>query len=367
MPNQRYTKCPLVLFIAAVLFGISGCGQSPPAVDTSLYAPLTLAPAALAGVRDARAEFRELFCREEEMTSASSEQCSSALRRFRGEADEVVPLEVKTDKRSRYRIAFVPGTAWDCLRGLVDETDLPTLHLEEFGYDTTIIPIQGLSSTPRNAEIIDTTLRALMGGDDKRPFILIGYSKGAPDALVALERYPDVLANTAAFVSIAGAIGGSPIAEHTSASTIAAIRYSPYGDCSSSRGDALESLRPARRHAWMADHLPLSIPAYSLVTTPEPERVSRALRSSYELLGALHPVNDGALLYWDQLLPGSTLLGYANADHWAVAIPVETDAIPLGDVLVTNGYPRTRLWLAIADFVVTDLEQRAEASKHDLE
>jgi hypothetical protein len=25
----------------------------------------------------------------------------------------------------------------------------------------------------------------------------------------------------------------------------------------------------------------------------------------------------------DQLIPGSTLLGYINADHWTVAIPVE--------------------------------------------
>jgi hypothetical protein len=28
-------------------------------------------------------------------------------------------------------------------------------------------------------------------------------------------------------------------------------------------------------------------------------------------------------LSFDQLIPGSTLLGYVNADHWTIAIPVE--------------------------------------------
>ena len=34
-------------------------------------------------------------------------------------------------------------------------------------------------------------------------------------------------------------------------------------------------------------------------------------------------MNDGQLLFIDQLIPGSALLGYVNADHWTVAIPVE--------------------------------------------
>ena len=35
------------------------------------------------------------------------------------------------------------------------------------------------------------------------------------------------------------------------------------------------------------------------------------------------PRNDGQTLYHDQVIPGATLLGYANADHWAAAIPME--------------------------------------------
>ena len=88
----------------------------------------------------------------------------------------------------------------------------------------------------------------------------------------------------------------------------------------------------------------------------EPARVSRALRSSYRLLGAVHPFNDGALLHWDQLLPGSTLLGYANADHWAVTVPIDVDDIPFGALLVNNTYPRSQLWNALVDFAVAIIE-----------
>ena len=53
------------------------------------------------------------------------------------------------------------------------------------------------------------------------------------------------------------------------------------------------------------------------------EDVQLPLRVTYKLLETIHPLNDGQLLAIDQLIPGSALLGYVNADHWTVAIPVE--------------------------------------------
>jgi hypothetical protein len=243
---------------------------------------------------------------------------------------------------------------WDCVRELIDEEQLPTTRLREFGYSTTLLDVEGLSSSECNAELIARQLGA--EADDGRPLILVGYSKGATDLLVALNQYPELAARTAALVTVAGAVGGSPVIEHTTELTTAALRLSPYGECTVGDGGVLDSLRPPRRHAWLLDHLPLAVPTYSMITAPEPDRVSRLLRSSYKLLGAVHPINDGALLHWDQMLPGSTLLGYANADHWAVAVPIEIEDIPLGELLFRNGYPRTRLWLALADFVIADLQ-----------
>jgi hypothetical protein len=339
------------------------CSPMPPSVDTAQYVPLALAPASLSGARDRRAEFREFFCDEASGTLTPEEgvkACRTALRQFRGETAVDSVIRRREDQRGAYRIGLALGMGWDCVRGLIEETQLPTAQLREYGFDTLLIEVEGLSSSERNAAIIAETLREQFRGDDQRPFILIGYSKGAPDILEALQQYPSVVEHTAAMISVAGAIGGSPVAEHTGRGTMAALKYSPFGDCSASDGSVLGSLHPATRQAWLADHLPLPVPSYSLVTAPEPAHVSRALRSSFKLLGAVHPINDGALLHWDQMLPGSTLLGYVNADHWAVAVPIDVDDIPLGQFLVRNGFPRTQLWLALADFVIADLESHSK-------
>ena len=42
--------------------------------------------------------------------------------------------------------------------------------------------------------------------------VLVGYSKGAPDILEAVVKYPEIRNRVAAVVSAAGAIGGSPLA-----------------------------------------------------------------------------------------------------------------------------------------------------------
>ena len=36
----------------------------------------------------------------------------------------------------------------------------------------------------------------------------------------------------------------------------------------------------------------------------------------------MEPRNDGQTLYYDQVIPGSVLLGYLNGDHWDVVIPL---------------------------------------------
>jgi len=341
----------------AALLALTACSPLPPHVDTTGYVPLVLAPAALTGVRDERANFRRQFCSEPEtgeVVADVDDACSSALRRFRDEGDGTREASAVADLRPRYRIAVALGMGWDCVRELINEEHLPTTRLREYGYSTTLLDVEGLSSSERNAELIAQQLAA--EADDDRPLILVGYSKGATDLLVALDLYPELAARTAALVTVAGSIGGSPVIDHTTERTTAVLRYNRYGNCTDGDGGVLDSLRPPRRHGWLYDHLPLPVPSYSLITAPEPDRVSRLLRSSYKLLGAVHPINDGALLHWDQMLPGSTLLGYANADHWAVAVPIESDDIPLGEFLLRNGYPRTRLWLAVADFVIADLQ-----------
>lgn len=359
-PRHRRSRLRAGVACAVAHFLIA-CATLPPAVDSREYIPMSLTPASFAGVRDERANFRALFCREPgDGNESVADACEVALRFFRDEGQPSAAIEPDGLPRGKYRIALALGIGWDCVRDLIDETELPTTALRQAGYTTELLEVEGLSSSERNADIIAASLADILEPQER--LILVGYSKGATDLMVALARHPELAANTAAFVSVAGSIGGSPIAENASKSSTAMLRFSPFGDCGRGDRQAMESLRPVHRHAWLKDHLPLSVPTYSLLTAPDPERVSPALRSSYKVLGAVHPLNDGALLHWDQLLPGSTLLGYANADHWAVAIPLNVENIPLGSMMVKNGYPRTRLWRTVIDFVIADLESAATRS-----
>ena len=53
-------------------------------------------------------------------------------------------------------------------------------------------------------------------------------------------------------------------------------------------------------------------------------------------------------------MPGSYLLGYANADHWTIAIPV-AEELPALAFLFSDGVPRTALVEAAIEVVAGTL------------
>ncbi len=86
----------------------------------------------------------------------------------------------------------------------------------------------------------------------------------------------------------------------------------------------------------------------------ERERISQALRGNHDRLSLMDPRNDGQLLYHDQIVPGSTLLGYVNADHWAVAMPMNR-VYPTLSMAFANRSPFPREMLLEA--IVRDVEE----------
>jgi hypothetical protein len=76
------------------------------------------------------------------------------------------------------------------------------------------------------------------------------------------------------------------------------------------------------------------------------------LRPSYDKLSLVDPLNDSQVVFHDALVPGGALLGYLNADHWAVAMPFNRVHPTLAAAFVTrNAFPREGLLEAIARFV----------------
>jgi len=128
--------------------------------------------------------------------------------------------------------------------------------------------------------------------------------------------------------------------------------------CDKGDGGAVASLRPDVRSAWMAQNpLPPELRYYSLVTLPTPDRVSRIIEKTYRKLGAIDWRNDSQVIYSDQIIPGSTLLGFLNGDHWSIAVPLSRSHPTISRWWVNkNDYPREAMLEAVLRFIEEDLQ-----------
>jgi len=75
------------------------------------------------------------------------------------------------------------------------------------------------------------------------------------------------------------------------------------------------------------------------------------------LIRRYDPRNDSQLHFYDQLIPGCTLLGYVKADHWAIALPFSQDRFAPA-LIDKNEFPREVLLEAVFRFV----EEKLSAS-----
>ena len=323
--------------------------------------PLVLVPADHAGVTDARGTFRRLFCAEAGVGDSPGD-CERLLPQLAGEPaalERPVPDVAAGPLR---HVLFVPGLWSDCVRGLTGPERVLRDAFASSGRSFAVVNVDGTSSSAGNADIIRRAVLATAG--DTQDTLLIGHSKGAVDILVALDLHPELRKRVGAVVSVAGAIGGSPLAPRAPRMMVSAARAAPGLTCQDGDGLALESLDPATRQAWLANHrLPPEVRTYSIVAFPTPDRISRGLSTSHALLSKIDARNDGQLLAQDQLIPGSTLLGYANADHWAIATEVTQalSGVPRS-VANRNDFPRAEMLRAIVAFVAADL---VAGDRHD--
>lgn len=68
------------------------------------------------------------------------------------------------------------------------------------------------------------------------------------------------------------------------------------------------------------------------------------------------PPGTGPMIFYDQVIPGGALIGYLNADHWAIAVPIARRGHRFASLFVDqNAYPREALAEAVLRFVEEDL------------
>jgi hypothetical protein len=166
-------------------------------------------------------------------------------------------------------------------------------------------------------------------------------------------------ARVAAFVSLAGAVGGSPVADAMPAMIQRYTRTLNLGTCQGDIAQAARSLRSDVRHAFLVSHPDPVVPTYSIAAISDKDTTSKMLLQAWQMLSAYDTNQDSQLTKQDAIVPASTFLGTARADHLAVALAFEQSA-EFASLLDHNHYPRAALLESLVRYVTSDLDKKPD-------
>ncbi len=350
--NRRAHLCSLLVALI-----VSGCASEPILTYESDAPAQVLTPIRAAGVNDGRARFREIFCERFDAIGPPKDgqpTCADYLHRLTDESaatKETAPSRIPLDS---VRFVVVPGYMGDAapegMRALGPSID----RLAAKGYRIEYIQVSGGGGGAYNADQIAAYFRDREFPENEK-LVIIGYSKGTIDLLHFLVTNPDLAQHVDAMLSYAGAVNGSALAEVFPEFLINMALAVAGGEAGDKAG--YSTLKPSVQMAWLASHpLPAHIKYFSLASFTDRENVSGILTDGYDRLSQINPKNDGQLIFYDQVLPGGTLLGYANGDHWAVALPFTEKASGFASTIATrNVFPRDAMLEAVLLYVRENL------------
>jgi pimeloyl-ACP methyl ester carboxylesterase len=373
--KQLRASRPVSIMFSCVTFFLFlfllSCGPPDTVLKYSLDTPpLILTHTDKAGIRDARARFREIYCavREDHGGELPDDlPCEKVLHRISGESEPTNKPIHLGQARLPLRVLVVPGTLAECIQDTLSPLPYARAHLEEHGYHTELIMVGGRTSSTYNATQIRDYL-ANLKSPPSEPIILIGYSKGTTDALEAVVNHPEVAGRVSAIVSFAGVVGGSPLADSLPGFQESLVKNMHIPTCPEGDAGMVESLSRRTRQAWLAKHtLPTTVQYFSLAAFAEREQISSMIQGAYDKLATIDPRNDSQVIFYDALIPSSTLLGYVNADHWAIAMPISRDMPLVANAFIDrNAFPREVLLEAIVRFVEERLLENEEGTGQKL-
>lgn len=255
---------------------------------------------------------------------------------------------------TKYRVLIVPGILSSCVSDTPAFKEGQDSLKAQYGADIALLQVPN-DSSESNAKLIGQYICEHSVGDPRK-FILVGYSKGAPDIQVALAQESGILERVAAFISVAGASGGSPVADLLPQIAEKYMKYSIPG-CQGDLSTGFKSLQRATRQAFLASHPSAGVPVYSLVAKSDQTTTSKSLLEAWRLLSTYGPVEDGQLLKDDAIVPGAKFLGAALGDHFAVALPFDKSTnSAIRTQMDKTAFPRAALLEALLRFVAADLD-----------
>lgn len=341
--------------------GLGGCaGQPSGLLPYELDVPMqVLSVPGTPPVIDGRGRFRELFCAElAHDPEFSADKCEDYLHQL---VDEPVAtgIEIPASSDLAIKLVVVPGLFSDCVQSIATPFETSGEALAALGVEKEYLPISGRSGNQANAAIIANTISALELAPGQR-LVLVGHSKGAVDILQFLVSFPDLAKKVSAVLSVTGAINGSPRADDAEEDYREWLADVDLATCDAGDGLAMDHLTRRYRMTWLANNpLPDSVHYYSLTAFVNQDGVGLNSLRGYRALAEIDPRNDGQLLFYDQVIPGSTLLATMNTNHWAAAIPMtETHPMLAKTVVTNNRFPRDSMLKAALRLISQDLAEQ---------
>ena len=308
-----------------------------------------LSTTSAAGIEDGRARFRKIFCERFEAIGPPENgkpSCGDYLHRLIDEPAHSSKPEREPLAIAAVRFVIVPGFLGDAVPSDMRVLGLSIDRLASKGYRIEYLQVSGGGSGAYNAAQITEFFRQ-RNFPEQDKLVVIGYSKGTLDLLHFLAGNPDLARSVDALVSYSGAVNGSVLAEVFPQFLVDIAGF--LGGSDAGDGEGFQSLKPSVQMEWLAKNpLPAHIRYFSLASFTNRENISGVLADGYERLSQINPRNDGQLIFYDQILPHSTLLGFSNGDHWAVALPFSEKAPTLADTVVDrNVFPRDAMLEAL--------------------
>ena len=185
--------------------------------------------------------------------------------------------------------------------------------LDTLGVRNRLIESGESDSVEDNAAVIARTIREVGCADS--PIVLVSASKSGAEAATALSGLAaQDAACVAAWINIAGALRGTPLAD--SALSVP-VRWLARGIFFLSRWnwDALESLETGRSRRRLATlRLPETVTVLNVVAVPVSGSVGYQVYPGYQVLTA-HGPNDGVVLLADTVWPRGINVVALGADH----------------------------------------------------
>jgi len=242
-----------------------------------------------------------------------SQAVQAAFDRFLREGPDRSSEALQRPRAFPYTLVFAPSWFYKSHAETGSDFAFQRAILGKLGVPSRLIPSGESDSVEANAVVIADTIRAI--GCSNGPLVVVSASKSGAEAALALTGLtPKESTCVVAWINIAGALGGTPLAD---AALRPPVKWLARGIfwLSGWNWDGLASLatKPSRDRLE-GRRMPETITVLNIVAVPVSGSVGFQVYGGYQVLES-HGPNDGVVLLTDTVWPNSINLVALGADH----------------------------------------------------